>query len=229
MTLRPNNRVRPGLAPLEMVLVLPMLALMAALLYKIGEAGLTKTGTIVEARRDAWSRERGGTRENEPLPVAKSLILRYAPAGSASDHRPSGLAIGTASKPVRLMPLLRADGRANARLAVLIDSFSGITALSTDDMPQRLIDQLVALVTTPSEETLEMIWEEVKKEAIKAAKEQSDFIKTAEKLYEIVSDPGAFLEGIGKIFEAIGKIGEVFKGLGDMFDLMDKLFSDAPY
>jgi hypothetical protein len=229
MILRPSKLIRPGLAPLEMVLVLPLLALMAALLYKIGEAGLTKTGTLVEARRNAWSRERGGTPEADPLPVAQSSMLRHAAAGTSSDYRHTGLAVGAASKPVRLTPLLRADGRASARLVVLLDSFSGLTALSTDDMPQRLLDQIVSLVTTPSEETLEMIWEEVKKEAWKAAKEQSDFLKTAEKLYEIVSDPGAFLEGIGKVFEAIGKIGEVFKGLADLFDLMDKLFSEAPY
>ena len=51
-----THRRRRGLASLEMALALPFLLFMAAIIFKVAEACLSKTGTALHARHDGWKK-----------------------------------------------------------------------------------------------------------------------------------------------------------------------------
>ena len=100
MTARPSRR---GLAPLEFVLVFPLLLALTAGLFLIARADLTKSFAATDARHRAWT-------ARSEVPASEPLVITADPADS--------LASRTTDRPVPSGPLFAGGFRAESRHAV---------------------------------------------------------------------------------------------------------------
>jgi hypothetical protein len=115
---RPDRKARRGLAPIELVIALPMLLLMAAFIYKLADAGLIKASVNIKARRAAWAqRSPNAQAENNPLPGPPASMAALRTAGSNS----RGLSRTNTSRELNWAPLLAQKSTIQAAHAVLGD------------------------------------------------------------------------------------------------------------
>ena len=112
----PGRRPRRALASLELALALPFLAFMAALIFKVAEADLGKTATVLHARHDGWKGQDQAL-EGEAAPLPDETLFR---AALQLDGKPGhGVTDEKKTHTVRLPPIAPGTADVGSHLVVL--------------------------------------------------------------------------------------------------------------
>lgn len=79
---------RRGMASVEIVLSMPLIMMMAALIYFLGDLNLKRADVLVRSRNDAWqARTQKGTPEVDPFPDQKKEDSLFVKPDSPTDGR----------------------------------------------------------------------------------------------------------------------------------------------